>query len=65
VEEWARTYREELAQKVSLLKRPGEPTTLLLSARAARLPGLVGHLSGMRNSDVVLVPEQAAAASSP
>jgi hypothetical protein len=62
VEEWARTYREELAQKVSLLKRPGEPTTLLVSARAARLPGLVGHLSGMRNSDVVLVPEQAAAA---
>ena len=62
VEEWARMYGEELAQKVSLLKKPGEPTTLIVSARAARLPGLVGRLSAMRGSGVVLVPEQAAAA---
>ena len=62
VKEWARMYGEELAQKVSLLKRPGEPTTLLVSARAARLPGFLGRLSGMRSSEVVPVPEQAAAA---
>jgi hypothetical protein len=62
VEEWARMYGEELAQKVSLLKSPGEPTTALVTARAARLPGLVGRLSAMRGSEVVLVPEQAAAA---
>ncbi len=62
VEEWARVYAEELAQKVSLLKRPGEPTTLLVSARAARVPGLVARLSSMRSSEVVLVPEHAAAA---
>ena len=62
VEVWARMYGEELAQKVSLLKKPGEPTTLLVSARAARLPGLVGRLSAMRSTEVVRVPEQAAAA---
>ena len=62
IEEWTRMYAEELAQKVSLLKRPGEPTTLLVSARAARVPGLVGRLSSMRGNEVVLVPEQAAAA---
>ena len=62
VEEWARKYAEELAQKVSLLKHPGEPTTLLVSAHAARIPGLVARLAAMRGSEVVLVPEQAAAA---
>ena len=62
VEEWARKYAEELAQKVSLLKHPGEPTTLLVSARAARVPGLVARLAAMRGCEVVLVPEQAAAA---
>jgi hypothetical protein len=62
VEEWARMYGDELAQKVSLLKKPGEPTTILVSARAARLPGLIGRLSAMRSAEVVRIPEQAAAA---
>jgi hypothetical protein len=62
IEEWARKYAEELAQKVGLLKHPGEPTTLLVSAHAARIPGLVPRLNAMRGSEVVLVPEQAAAA---
>jgi hypothetical protein len=47
---------------VSLLKAPGEATTLLISAHAAQVPGLVSRLAAMRNSDVVLVPPQAAAA---
>ena len=62
VEDWGRSFADELAQKVSLLRRPGEPTTLLVSARAARLPGLVARLSAMRGADVALVAEQAAAA---
>jgi hypothetical protein len=62
VEEWARTYAEELAQQVSLLKHPGQPTTLLVSAHAARIPGLVARLAALRGSEVVLVPEQAVAA---
>jgi hypothetical protein len=62
VEEWARPHAEELAQKVSLLKPPGEPTTLLVSAHAAQVPGLVSRLAAMRNSEVVLLPPQAAAA---
>jgi hypothetical protein len=62
VEEWARKYAEELAQKVTLLKHPGVPTTLLVSAHAARIPGLVARLAGMRGSEVALVPEEAAAA---
>jgi hypothetical protein len=62
VEEWARPFAEELAQKVSLLKPPGEPTTLLVSAHAAQVPGVVSRLAAMRNSDVVLLPPQAAAA---
>jgi len=62
VEDWARTFAEELAQRVSLLRRPGEATTLLVSARAARLPGLVGRLSAMRGTEIALVAKQAAAA---
>jgi hypothetical protein len=62
VEEWSRPHAEELAQKVSLLKPPGEHTTLLVSAHAARVPGVVSRLAAMRHSDVVLVPPQAAAA---
>jgi hypothetical protein len=61
VEEWARPHAEELAQRVSLLKPPGEPTTLLVSAHAAEVPGLVSRLAAMRNSDVVVAPPQAAA----
>lgn len=61
-EEWARMYAEELAQKVTLFKTPGETTTVLVSARAARIPGLVSRLAAMRGSEAVLVPEQAAAA---
>ncbi len=62
VEEWARKYAEELAQKMSLLKHPGEPTTLLVSAHAARIPGLVARLATMRGSGVVRVPGSLAAA---
>jgi len=62
LETWARTFVDELTQQVSLLKRPGEPTTLLLTARAARLPGLLSRLAETRGVEVAVAPEQAAAA---
>jgi hypothetical protein len=62
VEEWSRGFGEELAQEVSLLKRPGEPATAVVVARAARLPGLVGRLAAMKGVEVRVAPEHAAAA---
>jgi hypothetical protein len=62
VEAWADDLAEELQQQVSLLKHPGEPTTVLVSARASRLPGLVPRLAAIRGVEVALAPVQAAAA---
>ena len=62
VEGWAEGFAGELQQQVSLLKRPGEPTTVLVSPRAARLPGLVGRLAAVRGVEVAFLPVQAAAA---
>ena len=61
-EAWTARFAEELAQQVSVMKRPGEPTTVLLSARAARLPGLAGRLGNVRGVELVVLPVQAAAA---
>jgi hypothetical protein len=61
-EAWTARFAEELSQQVSVFKRAGEPTTVLVSARAARLPGLAGRLAAVRGLEVVLLPVQAAAA---
>lgn len=62
VDAWTARFAEELSQQVSVLKRTGEPTTLLVSAHAARLPGLVDRLSAVRGVEVVRLGAQAAAA---
>ena len=61
-EEWTAAYASELSQQLSLLKRAGEPTTVLVSAHAARLPGLIERIAAIRGVEVVLLPVQAAAA---
>jgi hypothetical protein len=61
-EEWTSAYAAELSQQVSLLKRAGEPTTVVVSAHAARLPGLVERIAAIRGVEVALLPVQAAAA---
>jgi hypothetical protein len=61
-EAWTARFAEELKQQVSVFKRAGEATTVLLSAHAARLPGLAGRLAAVRGVEVVLLPVQAAAA---
>jgi len=61
-EEWTAAYASELAQQVSVLKRAGEPTTVLVSAHAARLPGLVERIAAIRGVEAALLPLQAAAA---
>jgi hypothetical protein len=61
-EEWTAAYASELAQQVSVLKRSGEPTTVLVSVHAARLPGLVERIAAIRGVEVALLPLQAAAA---
>lgn len=42
-----------LADQVRLLKRPGEPATVLLSHRAAQLPGLADRIREIRGAIVV------------
>ena len=61
-EAWTARFAEELSQQVSVFKRAGEPMTVLVSAHAARLPGLAGRLAAVRGVEVVLLPVQAAAA---
>jgi hypothetical protein len=61
VEAWTARYADELQQQVSVLKHTGEPTGVLVSAHAARLPGLVARLSAVRGVEVALLPVQAAA----
>ncbi len=60
--EWTAAYASELAQQVSVLKRAGEPATVLVSAHAARLPGLVERIAAIRGVEIALVPVHAAAA---
>ena len=60
-EGWTARFADELQQQVSLLKRAGEPTCLLVSSQAARLPGLVARLRGVRGVELALLPEQAGA----
>jgi hypothetical protein len=60
-EEWTARQASELSQQVSVLKRAGEPATVLVSAHAARLPGLVERLGAIRGVEIVLLPVQAAA----
>jgi hypothetical protein len=62
VEGWTARFADELQQQVSLLKRAGEPSCALVSARAARLPGLVARLRGVRGVEVALLGIHAAAA---
>jgi hypothetical protein len=61
-EAWTARFAEELSQQVSVFKRAGEATTVLVSAHAARLPGLAGRLAAVRGVEVVLLPVHAAAA---
>ena len=61
-EAWTARFAEELLQQVSVLKHSGEPTSVLVSAHAARLPGLVARLRAVRGVEVVLLPVHAAAA---
>jgi len=61
-EAWTARFAEELSQQVSVFKRAGEPLAVLVSAHAARLPGLAGRLAAVRGVEVVLLPVQAAAA---
>ncbi len=62
VESWTARFAEELQQQVSVLKQTGEPTSVLVSAHAARLPGLADRLRAVRGVEVALLPVQAAAA---
>jgi FHA domain-containing protein len=61
VEAWTARFADELQQQVSLLKHTGEPTGVLVSAHAARLPGLVARLAAVRGVEVAILPVQAAA----
>lgn len=61
-EGWTAALASELSQQVSVMKRAGEPATALVSAHAARLPGLLGRLAAIRGVEVALLPVQAAAA---
>jgi hypothetical protein len=59
---WSARFAEELQQQVSVLKHAGQPTCVLISSHAARLPGLVARLGAVRGVELALLPEQAAAA---
>ena len=59
---WTARFAEELQQQVSVLKHAGEPTCVLVSAHAARLPGLVARLHAVRGVEVASLPVHAAAA---
>ena len=50
-EAWTARHADELQQQVSVLQHSGEPTGLLVSAHAARLPGLVARLADVRGLD--------------
>jgi hypothetical protein len=62
LESWSKRFVEEIVQQVSLLKRPGRSASVVVSGRAAGLPGLVSRLAAVRGVEVALAPVQAAAA---
>ena len=62
VEAWTARFAGELQQQVSVLKHTGEPTSVLVSAHAARLPGFVSRLREVRGVEVALLGVHAAAA---
>ncbi len=58
----AESVCRQLVQLVGLLRQAGEPTTILLSARAAAVPSLAARLRQMPGAEVVtLLPEAVAA----
>jgi len=61
-EAWTARFAQELQQQVSVLKHTGEPTSVLVSAHAARLPGFVARLREVRGVEVALLGVHAAAA---
>jgi hypothetical protein len=60
-EAWTARHADELQQQVSVLKHTGEPTGVLLTAHAARLPGLAERLGSVRGVELAVLPVQAAA----
>jgi hypothetical protein len=52
---------EHILQLVGLLKRAGEPATVLLSHRMAELPGLEARISELQDTEIVTLPAAAAA----
>jgi hypothetical protein len=58
----AEAWYAQLDDLVRALHRADEPTTLVLTARAARLPALAARLSAARSLDVLRLPEEAASA---
>ena len=61
-EAWTARFAEELQQQVSVLKHTGEPTSVIVSASASRLPGFVGRLREVRGVELALLGVHAAAA---
>ena len=57
----AEAYYTQLSELVQATRRAGEPVTLVLSSRAAALPGLVARCAGMPEVEVAVLPEGAAA----
>jgi len=57
----AEAYYTQLAELVQAARRAGEPVTLVLSRRAAALPGFAARCSAMPEAEVVTLPEGAAA----
>lgn len=62
VEGWTARLADELVQQVSVLKTSGEPASVLVTPRAAALPGLLARLGEARGVVLALLPAQAAAA---
>jgi len=62
VADWARPFCEAVAQEMSLLRRAGEATSVLLASRASAVPGLAERLASVRGVSVRILPAHAAAA---
>lgn len=57
----AEAYYAQLSDLLQAARRPGEPATLVLSSRAASLPSLAARCAALPDTDVVTLPEGAAA----
>jgi len=62
VADWARPFCEAVVQEMSLLRRAGEATSVLLTSRASAVPGLADRLASVRGVSVRVLPVHAAAA---